>query len=403
MKVLKTHELEQSCYDKALDRIRYLFDTFDHVVVAFSGGKDSTVCLNLAAQVAKEKGKLPLNVYTADEEAIHPETVKYLERVSKRKDINFKWFCMPLKLRNACSRLQPYWHTWHPKDKDKWVRSLPKTAITELENFIDDMSIPDMAILTFQELKGSICEIRGIRADESMRRRAMVSSKVHDNYISATRHKITVNDKVVKSKSHLLFNFTQTSPIYDFRDHDVWLAVKKNGWDYNKTYDQYHMAGMKFKAMRVCPPFGEEPLNGLWQYSVLWPELWEKMINRVHGADTAGKFAKSELYLKQPDNPPKGMTYKQWAKKLIKMYPDGVRQDIAESVRKCINMHTKKTKRPIPEEIPDFGSGLSWKFICCDVIRRGDTKGRKAGSLTLKAMIESNKMGLTLKEVKERG
>lgn len=403
MKVLKVKELEQNCYDKALDRIRYLFDNFDHVVVAFSGGKDSTVCLNLAAQVAKEKGRLPLNVYTADEEAIHPETVKYIERVSKRKDINFKWFCMPLKLRNACSRLQPFWHTWHPDDKKIWVRPLPKTAITKLDNFVEGMSIPDMAILTFQELKGSIAEIRGLRADESMRRRAMVSSKVRDNYIATVRTKLTVDDKTVKAKKHLHFNFTQTSPIYDFRDHDVWLSVNKGGWDYNKTYDEYHMAGMKFRAMRVCPPFGEEPLNGLWQYSVLWPELWEKMINRVHGADTAGKFAKSELYLKQPKKPPKGMNYKQWAQKLIKMYPPGIREQISESVRKCITMHTKKTKRPIPEEVADFHSGLSWKFICIDVIRRGDTKGRKAGMLTIKALNESNKMGLTLAEVKEMG
>lgn len=403
MKVLPTKELDESCYDKALSRIRYLFDNFDHIVVAFSGGKDSTVCLNLALQVAKEKKRLPLNVYVIDEEAIHPQTVEYLDRVSKRKDVNFKWFCLPVKHRNACSRLEPFWYPWHPKDKAKWVRDLPEQAITKLDNFVDGMDIPAMAILAFQELKGSVCEIRGLRADESMRRRAMVSSKLKDNYISTTRTKITMNERVYKPLKHLTFNFTQTSPIYDFRDHDVWLAVKKNGWDYNKTYDEYHMAGMKFKLMRVCPPFGEEPLNGLWQYSVLWPELWEKMINRVHGADTAGKFARSELYLKQPDKPPEGMSYKQWATKLIRMYPEGIRESISESVRKCIKMHTKKTKRPIPEEKPDVASGLSWKFICCDVIRRGDTKGRKAGMLTIKALNEMNKQGLTLQEMRDLG
>ncbi len=49
--------------------------------VAGRGEKDSTVALNLALQVATERGRLPLDTCFVDEEAITPETVEYVERV----------------------------------------------------------------------------------------------------------------------------------------------------------------------------------------------------------------------------------------------------------------------------------------------------------------------------------
>ena len=91
-RLFKRKMLAASVLDKAMERIRSLYDRFDTVVVSFSGGKDSTVCLNLALQVARERGRLPLDVYTFDEEAIHPETVEYLHRVAANPQVRFQWF-----------------------------------------------------------------------------------------------------------------------------------------------------------------------------------------------------------------------------------------------------------------------------------------------------------------------
>ena len=51
-KVYKKRDIDKDVYTLALERINRTYDIFDNVVVMFSGGKDSTVCLNLTLQVA---------------------------------------------------------------------------------------------------------------------------------------------------------------------------------------------------------------------------------------------------------------------------------------------------------------------------------------------------------------
>ncbi|MEK1438439.1 phosphoadenosine phosphosulfate reductase, partial [Limosilactobacillus fermentum] len=46
--------LKKTVCDAAKERIKRTFDEFDNVLVAFSGGKDSGVMLNMAYDYAKE-------------------------------------------------------------------------------------------------------------------------------------------------------------------------------------------------------------------------------------------------------------------------------------------------------------------------------------------------------------
>ena len=45
-------------------RMAMLFDEFEEIVVNFSGGKDSTVILELALEEARKRNRLPLNVFS---------------------------------------------------------------------------------------------------------------------------------------------------------------------------------------------------------------------------------------------------------------------------------------------------------------------------------------------------
>lgn len=384
-RIKKKAFVEQDVHAAAIGRVRVLYDRFDLVAVSFSGGKDSTAALQVCLQVAHERGRLPLDVYFWDEEAIHPETIEYVERVAQRDDVRFKWLCLPVKHRNACSRRQPYWHCWDPSEEAKWVRPMPARAIRELKGFEFGMTIPEAAHLVYGPEHGMVADVRGLRADESLRRYRAVSMRLIDNWIAAPRAGYSY----------------PVSPIYDWTSVDVWTAPRLLGWDYNRAYDVMELAGVGINQQRVCPPYGEEPLTGLWIYAQCWPQLWHKMIARVHGAATAGRYSRTELYGFGAPTKPAGMTWRDWAYAQLDLYPETYRPVIADSVRALIEQHQLKTKRPIPEAEPDLVTGLSWRFIAM-IVARGDLKQRRANQVTAAASMARAKHGLEMEDIVEQ-
>ena len=384
MKIRKKKYLEGNVYEKSIERIEYLFKNFDKVVVSFSGGKDSTAVLNLALEVAKRNNKLPLEVVFFDEEAIHPPTIEYVERIKNLKDINLKWFCLEFKHRNACSNEEPYWFTWDKDKKDLWVRELPQEAITHHKNFKKGMSFQEFSPSLFDKEEGRIAMLTGIRTQESLRRYQVIARKKNDSYINERSEKAS--------------NQYRCFPIYDWSSEDIWLATKNKEWDYNKTYDIFNQTKLfnDFLHQRVCPPYGEEPLRGLWVYAECFPEMWEKMIYRVKGVATAWRYANTELYsttTKKPDN----VSWKEFIKIIIDSYDSEYQSTIKKNINSYIAMHKKKSKKPILEEETNLVSGFSWKALCGIAIK-GDFKGRQITKFNLLAQKERDKNKITLEE-----
>lgn len=121
------------------------------------------------------------------------------------------------------------------------------------------------------------------------------------------------------------------------------------------------------------------------------------MLNRVAGAGTAGRYALSDLYGNKPKEPPPGMTWKDWCYSLLELYPTDTKHIIAANVVEILKLHQSKTKRPVPEVESDPASGVSWKWLC-QIINRGDLKGRKQGMLINRALTQCKKLGITPKE-----
>jgi|LULI01.1.fsa_nt_gb predicted phosphoadenosine phosphosulfate sulfurtransferase len=386
MKVRKKEFIDQDVYSKAIERINYLYDSFDKVVVSFSGGKDSTAVLNCTLEVAKERNQLPLEVVFFDEEAIHPTTIDYVKRVSENPDIDLKWYCLEVKHRNACSNEEPFWYTWDADKKDLWVRELPEEAITEHPKFKKGMSFQEFCPYIYDKKDGRIAMLTGIRTEESLRRYQVIASKKNDVFLN--------------SKAENGMNQYRAFPIYDWSSKDVWLAVHKFGWDYNTTYDIFNQTKWhnKFLTQRVCPPYGEEPLRGLWVYSECFPELWHKMLYRVKGVATAWRYANTELYSSASEKPDH-LKWSQYARVILDSYDHDAKNLVKKSLNQYMKLHKGRTSMPIPQEEPHPISGVSWKWLC-KVAIRGDMKGRQSNTLNNQSVTARKKLGITLKEAK---
>ena len=72
----------QNVYDASQSRLEYIFNEFENVLVAFSGGKDSSVCLNMVYEYAKAHGMLDkVAMYHLDYEAQYQMTTDYVTKV----------------------------------------------------------------------------------------------------------------------------------------------------------------------------------------------------------------------------------------------------------------------------------------------------------------------------------
>jgi len=118
----------KSVYEAALERIRFIFDEFPEVVVAISGGKDSTVCYHLALEVARERGRLPLKVMFIDQESEYPFTIDQIRKDMGNPEVEPIWLQVPFVLGNV-SLENPWFNCWG--EGEEWLRDKEPNSIHE--------------------------------------------------------------------------------------------------------------------------------------------------------------------------------------------------------------------------------------------------------------------------------
>ena len=90
--------------DAARNRIKIIFDNFEHMSCSFSGGKDSTVMVHLVLEEAKKRDRKVALLFI-DMEAQYTDTITHLKEIYDlyKDNINPHWVCVPMLLRNAVS------------------------------------------------------------------------------------------------------------------------------------------------------------------------------------------------------------------------------------------------------------------------------------------------------------
>ena len=73
-----TYHPEKNVLEAARERISYIFDEVEHVIVSISGGKDSTVLAHLALVEAHKRGR-KIGLFYLDEEVVYQARIDQVE------------------------------------------------------------------------------------------------------------------------------------------------------------------------------------------------------------------------------------------------------------------------------------------------------------------------------------
>lgn len=340
----------QTVLEAALDRLIHHYAAGDTVVYSTSGGKDSTVIMELGVMAARQVGCLPIQVVTRDEEIMPPGTFEYLERVRERTDeINLHWLIAGQPIINAFNRYNPYWWVFDPLEQDKWVRQPPAFAEWIPEQHIGAMTTP-ARFPTPADKK--LVAVIGLRTQESLTRMSRIAS---------TRGALTKHP--TEGGAYNL------APIYDWQDDDVWKFIKDYQLDYNTAYDTLFRVGVPKPRQRIAPPSMRQQMSSLKYYMMAWPKWFDKVERRLPGMRMAARYGRHAL---RPTLQP-GET---WEARMYRIIEEARRDgagwlaDRAEiAVQDAVQRHAVHSSSPLPQTAskrcrtcPPFAPG-SWEGL----------------------------------------
>ena len=255
----KKQYIDSDVYTEAKKRINHVIDTFDTVMVAFSGGKDSLATINLVDEVYKERGiKEKLKVIFRDEELIPDDVINFVQDIATSGRFDFRYYAIPLwSTKYILGKTYDYIQ-WDPNRQ--WIRQPPDYAIRlepgdnrvfsqyDADSFVAENEIGRVAIMT------------GVRADESLMRLAACTAKRNENYITGTDSR---RIKMVK-------------PIYDWTQRDVFVYFCKNDIKYCDIYDNQMW---NRQPLRVATPLHAEAAKNFGKIRTLYPKFYQQLVD----------------------------------------------------------------------------------------------------------------------------
>lgn len=367
--------LEKNVLDATFERLEIIFNNFDNVYFSFSGGKDSSVMLQLANMVAKKLGK-KFDVLYIDFEAQYKHTIQHVEQLKKLSQIrDFYHIALPMALRNAVSVLQPKWICWEEESKHLWVRDMPKDSINinncPFDWFKKGEEFEDF-ILQFAEwyqkkYGGKVACGVGIRTDESLNRFRTIAFQ--DNKITFNNYNWTTKIKV--NERHIeVYNFY---PIYDWGVEDIWGAVSKFDLEFNYIYELMYKNGLSIYEQRLCQPYGDDQRKGLNQFKALEYDTWSKVLNRVNGVNFGNIYCKTTALGNIKSCKPYFMSWQEYTVFLLEsigIYNRDLMLHYYRKIKKFMIWYNKRYNVN-PKDIPDTADcklenqkkAISWRRI----------------------------------------
>jgi predicted phosphoadenosine phosphosulfate sulfurtransferase len=277
--MIKKIELEIDVVQAARERVKNIFSSGLKINLSFSGGKDSLVLADVVYKLAAsgEIDKKLLTVLFLDEEAIYDETVEIVKKWRKKWmqiGVKFDWYCIEVKNFNCLNSLvdQETYISWDRNKKDSWIRPMPEFAITNHPLLIPVKDNYQTFFSRLDKENGSVTMI-GNRAAESLQR---MKNMAHQKSALAAGARL--------------------SPVYDWKDTDVWLYIKQNNIEIPGVYENLYRIGTKKNGLRMTQFFSIDSVRALVGLNEIYPELMKRVSKREPNAYLVSLYWDSEMF-----------------------------------------------------------------------------------------------------------
>lgn len=325
LSMLRQVYINKTVMDSARDRVSYIFDEFENIIVSISGGKDSTTLAHLALSEAHRRER-KIGIFFLDEEVVYESTIKqvdYLMSMFPENTIRL-WLQIEFKLTNATSLSESQLICWEKGKHKIWMRSKRPDSIQYPPWDRAKETVRDKnkgfgfydALDNFQNSRENTAFLIGLRATESPNRwRAVSKNPGYKDVYWCTKMK------------HGNVSFY---PLYDWNFHDIWKYIYDNKLKYSKIYDYMHKKGMGLQEIRVSSLIHEKSFKALVELPEFEPKTYNRLLKRIKGIQIGNLYGKDSKMLRVSKLPKNFETWIEYRDFLLQTYPDSEKKKIFE-------------------------------------------------------------------------
>lgn len=315
--MLKQVYINKQVLDSARERVAYIFNEFENIVVSVSGGKDSTTLAHLALLEARKRNR-KIGVFFLDEEVVYDSTVGQVDYIMSMFPENTirLWLQIEFNLTNAVSLTESQLKCWEAGKHKIWMRSKRSDSIQHPPWDREKQTVRDKnkgfgfydALENFQNSRENTAFLVGLRATESPNRwRAVSKNPGYKDVYWCTKMK----------RGNVSFY-----PLYDWNFHDIWKYIYDNRLKYSKIYDYMYKKGMGLQEIRVSSLIHEKSFKALVDLPEFEPKTYDRLLKRLKGVSIGNLYGKDRAMLKAQKLPKNYKTWVEYRDFLLATYPD---------------------------------------------------------------------------------
>jgi predicted phosphoadenosine phosphosulfate sulfurtransferase len=329
MRAIQRYSDHKTVLEAARERLAFVFDHFESIIVSISGGKDSTTLAHLALVEAERRNRR-IGLFFLDEEVMYQSSIDQVEWLMDLSPDHTKrmWLQVPFYLTNATSLTESQLLCWEPGRHADWMRPKRADAIKAKPwAEADEIFRPGYAwldfygtLMNFERCFTNTAFLVGLRAagESPNRWRAVVS------------HPVPIGGQPVYWGSRKGANVT-LYPLYDWNFHDIWRYIGEQGLRYSKIYDYQFRMGYPINEMRVSSLIHERSFKALCDLPAFEPKTYDRLCRRIKGIALAQETGKAAKLFRARTLPKHFTSWRTYRDFLVETHPDAARRAIFQA------------------------------------------------------------------------